>query len=187
MTLRTGKSKRSASERAFTLIELIIVMAMLVTVIAVTFPTLQRFFRGRTLESEARRFLTLTRYAESRAVGEGIPMVLWIDPAQRTYGLEAQAGFLEKDDKAVSYDLDERVEMEVDSRTANRATLRLEQQRRRPIRVGAANEITFLPDGSIDIMSVEAVRFIDADDAELWVRKARSGLAFEVAGGRDED
>lgn len=184
MTLRTGKSNRAG---AFTLIELIIVMAMLVTVIAVTFPTLQRFFRGRTLESETRRFLTLTRYAESRAVGEGIPMVVWIDANNRSYGLEAQAGFLEKDDKAVSYELDERVEMEIDSQAANRAMLRLEQQRRRPIRIGATSEITFMPDGSIDVMSVETVRFIDADNAELLVRRAKNGLEFEVSGGRDED
>ena len=185
MTLRTGKSKCAAG--AFTLIELIIVMAMLVTVIAVTFPTLQRFFRGRTLESEARRFMTLTRFAVSRAVGEGIPMVLWIDATERSYGLQAQAGFLEKDEKAVSYELDERVEMEIDARGANRATLRLEQQRRRPIRIGATSEITFLPDGSIDVMSVGAVRFVDSDDGELWVRRAKNGLEFEVAGGRDED
>ena len=162
-------------------------MAMLVTVIAVTFPTLQRFFRGRTLESEARRFLTLTRYAEARAVGEGIPMVLWIDANDRAYGLEAQAGFLEKDEKAVSYELDERVEMEIDGAAANRAMLRLEQQRRRAVRIGRPSEITFMPDGSIDVMSVEAVRFIDADESELWVRRAKNGLEFQVSGGGDEN
>ena len=40
--------------RAFTLIELILVMALLVIVMAVSAPALSNFFRGRTLDSEAR-------------------------------------------------------------------------------------------------------------------------------------
>ncbi len=68
---------------AFTLIELILVMAMLAIVISVALPSLKGFFRGRNLDSEARRFLSLTRYGQSRAVSEGVPMVLWIaDPIE---------------------------------------------------------------------------------------------------------
>src|SRR5688572_19269233 len=100
MPIGNVNAVRSGS-RAFTLIELILVMALLVIVIGVTFPSLQKFFRGRTLESEGRRFLTLTRYAQSRAVAEGIPMTLWVDPLEGIYGLEAQKGFLDRDDKAV--------------------------------------------------------------------------------------
>ena len=37
----------------FTLIELVLVMALLVVAISVTAPVLSRFFRGRTLDSEA--------------------------------------------------------------------------------------------------------------------------------------
>src|SRR5262245_41504309 len=73
----------------FTLIELILVMALLAIAIGVTFPTLRGFFRGRVLDSEARRLLSLTRYGQSRAVSEGVPMVLWIDARQKTYGLES--------------------------------------------------------------------------------------------------
>src|SRR5688572_7854706 len=47
---------------AFTLVELILVMAMLVIIIAVSAPSLSKFFRGRVLDSEARRLLSLTRY-----------------------------------------------------------------------------------------------------------------------------
>src|SRR5258706_12236786 len=106
MILRIGQRNKRG---AFTLIELILVMALVVIVIAVTFPSLQNFFRGRTLESEGRRFLTLTRYGQSRAVAEGIPMTLWIDPLQGAYGLEAQKGFLDRDDRAVEYDVDEKL------------------------------------------------------------------------------
>ena len=78
----TGNSRtRSADARGrggFTLIELILVMAVLAIVLAIIAPSLGNFFRGRTLDSEARRFVSLTRYAESRAVSEGSPMLLWM-------------------------------------------------------------------------------------------------------------
>src|SRR3954470_1929345 len=108
---------------AFTMIELILVMALLVIAVAVTLPSMQRFFRGRTLDSEGRRFLTLTRYGQTRAVSEGIPMTLWIDPIQGSYGLEAQKGFLDRDDKAVQYDVDEKLDMEIARTGFSRAEL----------------------------------------------------------------
>src|ERR1043166_3717524 len=60
-----------ATQRAFTLIELIVVMTLLVAVISIALPSLGGFFRGRTLDSEARRMLALTRQGQSRAVAEG--------------------------------------------------------------------------------------------------------------------
>ena len=54
-------------------------MALLTMVISLTAPSLSRFFRGRTLDSEARRLLALTRSGQSRAVSEGMPMDLWVD------------------------------------------------------------------------------------------------------------
>src|SRR5437868_4904235 len=112
MILPTGK-RNNRARGAFTLIELILVMALLVIVIAVTFPSLQSFFRGRTLDSEGRRFLTLTRYARNRAVSEGVPMTIWVDLIQGSYGLEAQKGFLDRDDKAVEYTVDEKLDIEI--------------------------------------------------------------------------
>jgi prepilin-type N-terminal cleavage/methylation domain-containing protein len=85
------------SNQAFTLIELILVMTLLVIVLGVSAPSLSRFFRGRTLDSETKRFLALTRYGQSRAVSEGVPVVLWIDSKQGEYGLQADASYVEED------------------------------------------------------------------------------------------
>src|SRR6266436_2034312 len=104
MTSPTGN--KNANPRAadgFTLIELMLVLALLLIVIGVAFPSLQHFFRGRNLDSEARRFLSLTRYGQSRAVSEGVPMVLWIDARQNTYGLQAQTGYTETDTNMVQF------------------------------------------------------------------------------------
>src|SRR6188474_2898745 len=103
MTLPTG-SKTNAESRpraAFTLIELILVMAMLLIVLGVAFPSLKGFFQGRNIDSEARRFLSLTRYGQSRAISEGIPMILWIDAPRKAYGLQVQTGYTESNSKAV--------------------------------------------------------------------------------------
>src|SRR5438128_11617175 len=78
MTLAIGNSRSRSNKQqaAFTLIELILVMALLMIVLAVSAPSLQGFFKGRNLDSEARRILGLTKYGQSRAVSEGIPMLL---------------------------------------------------------------------------------------------------------------
>lgn len=94
MTSRAGinPSVNSSRRGAFTLIELIVVMALLVIVIAIGGPRLARFFHGQTVMEEGQRLLALTRYGQSRAASEGSPMELWMNPANGTYGLRRQAG-----------------------------------------------------------------------------------------------
>ena len=121
-TLSVGRWTFSASRRAFTLIELILVMALITIVVGVSMPSLKGFFKGRDLDSEARRFLSLTRYAASRSVAEGIPIELYVDTAQKLYGLRAQAGFLENDTKRVEYKLPEDLSFEVTAAPSKKAS-----------------------------------------------------------------
>ena len=97
MTSRAGtnhdRSVRPPRRGAFTLIELIVVMALLSIVIAIGAPRLARFFHGQTVAEEGQRLLALTRYGQSRAASEGLPMILWMNPANGTYGLRVQDGF----------------------------------------------------------------------------------------------
>jgi type II secretion system protein H len=179
MILRTGQRR---SECAFTMIELIVVMAILVIVLSVTFPMLQEFFRGRTLESEGRRFLALTRYGQSRAVSEGIPMTLWIDAKKGTYGLEAQTGYLDRDDRAKEYVLDDKLDFEVTQ--ANRSTMTLEQQQRRRNALrntrNSNYEIHFTPDGSVDLSSPDTITIKRDKKDQLRISQSESGLFYEV-------
>jgi prepilin-type N-terminal cleavage/methylation domain-containing protein len=182
---RKAPRTKRAARRAFTLIELILVMTLLVIVVAVTFPSMQRFFRGRTLDSETRRFLTLTRYGQNRAVSEGIPMTLWIDPLQGSYGLEAQKGFLDRDDKAVDYALDEKLDIEITQVGLNRAQMTQEEQLRRRVSGNSKNansEIRFAPDGSVDIMSPQSICIREASDKDraLWVALSENRNGYEV-------
>src|ERR1039457_1703620 len=114
-----GSTARFAqtARRGFTLIELILVMALLTIVISLTAPRLSRFFHSRTLDSEARRLLALTRSGQSRAVSEGVPMDLWVDAAQGAFGLEAEPSFDTSDSKAVDFTLDSGLQLEVVNKT----------------------------------------------------------------------
>ena len=120
--LGAGRWTSAPFRRAFTLIELILVMALITIVVSVSLPSLKGFFRGRDLDSEARRFLSLTHYAASRAVAEGVPMELYVDTQQKLYGLRAQAGFLESDSKAVQYKLPEELSFEVTAPPAKKVS-----------------------------------------------------------------
>ncbi len=201
MTLPTGRRRTRNAEpfrRAFTLIELILVMAMLAVVIAVAAPSLSRFFRGRTLDSEARRFLALTHYGQSRAVSEGIPMTLWINTREGAYGLEEAPGYEDYDTKARSYELAKDLEMEVlDNLTLNNAALNNSTFNGGAVSGGGFNSpafsgsvsnqanIWFLPDGAIGENSPLGVHLAEKDrDAEegssLWLIQSDNRLTYEI-------
>lgn len=147
-------SARRFGRAGFTLIELILVMALLVIVIGYAAPSLSRFFRGRHLDSEARRFLAITRYGQSRAVSEGIPMVLWIDAERGSYGLKAQTGYDEEDTKALQYTVDAELQIEVPASSliiqTNFWTLAP------PLRTGQ-RMVCFLPDGFLSETSPDRI------------------------------
>jgi len=75
---------------AFTLIELLLVMALLTVVMALVSPSLGPFLRGRSLGYEVRRFISLTRMAQARAAHEGVPVRLWVDPDLRMMGMDPE-------------------------------------------------------------------------------------------------
>jgi type II secretion system protein H len=175
-TLPTG-SRRSDS--AFTLIELILVMAMLAIVISVALPSLKGFFRGRNLDSEARRFLSLTRYGQSRAVSEGVPMVLWIDTRQKSYGLQAQTGYADTDTNAVQFNLDKDLQVEaVTPQLASLTQSNLWTQSAPP--VGSLPTIRFQPDGFISETSPDQIVFRQGADEPIWIAESTNRLKYEI-------
>jgi type II secretion system protein H len=178
------------ARRGFTLIELILVMALLTIVISLTAPRLSRFFHGRTLDSEARRLLALTRSGQSRAVSEGVPMDLWVDAGQGTFGLEAEPSYDTSDSKAVDFTLDGGLRLEVVNKTvvapANTVTMNRAQRAstasvpRVNLVHAALPTIRFLPDGSIGEASPQMLHLASADGGSLWLAQARDGLSYEI-------
>ena len=181
MTLRAGNRRTRSHEpdraRAFTLIELILVMALLLIVIGVALPSLKGFFRGRNLDAEARRFLSLTRYAQSRAVSEGVPMVLWIDARRGAYGLQQQAGYTDGDSNAVRFALSEELRVELQTPVVAMQTSPLSQA---VAGVGYVPMIRFTPDGFIGETSPERIGFRQGKDDPTWVVESTNRLKYEI-------
>ena len=172
--------------RAFTLIELIFVLTLLAIAALLVTTRMSSFFRGRALNFEARRMLSLTHYAQSRAVSEGVPMILWIDPQNSTYGLTIQSSFNdpEGDPRAVTYTTD--------------ATLKLEA----PVGVVAPESeqddeklglpentlfVRFNPDGFFDDSSLTKITIRQGTEAALDLVPTTNHLGFEIRPGSNVD
>jgi len=161
------------SRRAFTLIELILVLALLAIVTSLATPSLSRFFRGRTLNSEARQLLSLTHAGKSRAISEGFPALLWIDTPQREYGLRLETGLpdgksTEIDPKAEVFEFDDNLKIEA----MGAATVSLNGR--------SVNAIRFLPDGTTDESSPTALRIASRTGEVLWLVQATNRLSYEI-------
>ena len=192
MTLQTGNRRSSRRLRAFTLVELMLVMTILVVVIGVAAPTLANFFRGRTIDSEARRLLALTRQGQSRAVSEGIPMVLWVDGKQRTYGLEEEPSYTDRDEKAVEFTAHEDIGLEVvtanQSQLLNPNTIAGGREKAAEARSQRRNlpSIRFQPDGSFSESSLRALHLTGADGSTLWLAQTTNHLNYEIRNQIDQ-
>ena len=166
--------------RAFTLVELMLVIALLGIVLAIGAPALGRFFQGRTLDSEARRFLGLTHYAQNRAVSEGIPMVLWIDLEERAYGLQAETSYEDQDQRALRFGLAEGITLETDPvpGTLSDPTAVVWRQTRVLSRDRPA--LRFTPDGFIDPTSPERIVIEEENLGTIWIGQSRNRLQYEI-------
>jgi type II secretion system protein H len=176
---RAPRARSGFCRRGFTLIELLLVLALLAMAVAVAAPSLSRFFRGRALDSEGRRMLALTRYAQNRAVSEGVPIVMWFNPENQTYGIEAEVTYDQNDPEAIAYELDSNLEMELPKGVITetipwKATTEI---------AGDYPSIRFTPDGFIDENSPEwvwiKVTRADTPDA-VWLALSDNRLNYEL-------
>jgi type II secretion system protein H len=71
----------------FTLLELVLVLAIIATALLAVAPSLSGVVHGRKPEEVARRFVALTRYARSQAVTEGVTYQVCIDARGRKWWL----------------------------------------------------------------------------------------------------
>jgi prepilin-type N-terminal cleavage/methylation domain-containing protein len=177
------RAESGTPNRAFTLVELLLVMTLLVIVISIAGPTLANFFRGRTLDSEARRLLALTHAGQSRAVSEGVPMDLWLDVPQHNYGLKQDPSWGDQDPKAMDFEFDKDLQVQIINPnqprvSASRNGLSHNTQARTDPR--NLPEIRFLPDGSIDETSPQALHLSDRSGTSLWLAQATNRLSYEI-------
>lgn len=83
---------RRRHPRAFTLLELVLVLVLLATAMAVVAPSFSGFRRGGELRDAADQFVALTRYARSQAAASGATHRIEIDEQKNTYRVLVQNG-----------------------------------------------------------------------------------------------
>ncbi|HXC98397.1 MAG TPA: hypothetical protein VN048_03585 [Verrucomicrobiae bacterium] len=185
MTLATGTASNLRRTSAFTLIELILVMAVLVMVVAIIMPKLSGFFGARAVDSEAKRFMALMHYGQTRAVSDGVPMMLWVDSNHRAYGLEQEPGYaasdpLEEDNTLADGLKIDTVRNSVKPPVANSQTGRIltGQVVQGKTRLPA---IYFAPDGAINYArSVGGVSIQNADNPPVWIALNSSEMSYGI-------
>lgn len=158
--------KRTKHTYGMTLIELILVMAVLTTLMAISAPRLGRFFAGRSLTEESRRFLALTRYGRSEAIARSTPMKLWVDPERGTYGLEPQIEFGTDRNADIEYVLAANLVFEIQAEALDEDGM-------------AA--ILFWPDGTIDETSVRRINIVEDAQTTITIAQVDYGLGYAVS------
>jgi Tfp pilus assembly protein FimT len=176
-SLQSSRAFSASTRRAFTLIELILIMALLVIITSVALPTMSKFVRGRALDSEARRLMSLMHAAQSRAVSESMPMMLWIDEPNNAYGMEAETSGQNGDPKAEKLAVDSVLKIGVVSGGAGTGGQSTFQN---------LPAIKFLPDGTVDETSPPTVALQDVDGFSrlLVLSKLRTGYEVTDASGK---
>jgi len=163
--------------RGFTLVELVLVMVLLTVVASLVAPRMSSFFRGRALSAEAQRFLSLTHYAQSRAVAEGVPVLLWIDPRRSAYGLEVQGAHSTGADHDVTYEADPSVTLQLPAVTDAPVSEDDDERLGLPENLAA---IRFTPDGYFDEVSVRQIILRQGDEAALEIAPKPNRLGYEI-------
>jgi len=153
------------------------VLALLAIGASLSAPRLATFFRGRTLENEARRLLSLTHLGAARAASEGKPVSLWLDASSGRYGLSLVGAAPGTDPRAHVFSLDADLALEASP------------DRREPTHAdptflasppNATPNIRFEPDGTIEPGSLLRVTLRQRDDTAIDLVLTAHGLRYEL-------
>jgi type II secretion system protein H len=154
----------------FTLIELVLVLALLVIITSLAAPAMANFIRGRALDSEGRRLFALTHAAQSRAVSEGLPMLLWVDEKKGTYGLTAELSNQNADVNAENLTLDSTLKITVSSVGVGATPM-----------FNSLPALRFLPDGTVDEESPQILQLTDSAGISRWLVETTYRTGYEVS------
>jgi Tfp pilus assembly protein FimT len=157
---------------------MILVMTIIAVLLGVIYPSLKNFFRGRNLDNEARRFLSLTRYGQSRAISEGLPVELWINPKQGSYGLQSLSGYSETQTNPLNFSLDQTVQISFSAPSS--VLIRSNYWTQAAGQLGAVAKIRFQPDGFISDTSPEKILFRQSDGGQIMVAETPSHLRYDI-------
>ena len=160
----------ASSRSAFTLIELVIVMAILVVLLAIVAPSISATMRGRVLDEQGARLLALTEYSRDEATSQGVPVVVWVDPDTKRFGADVKTGYADPALHAKEYTLP--ADFSFDPVAGAQAS-----------KTGGHgfDVAEFEPDGTMDTASVAAVRIVNRQRTNgISIAQTRDGYGYEI-------
>jgi prepilin-type N-terminal cleavage/methylation domain-containing protein len=169
MTLATGNPNKRRNQCAFTLVEMILVLTLLVVAVSLIAPKLSGFMRERALESESLRLLSLVNAGKARAISEGMPVVLWIDEKNNKYGLTEETPAQKTDPDAENFTADENVAVAVMNLSGSATTF------------NSLPAIRFLADGTVDENSPQAIKLTGSGDVARWLLESADRRGYEIS------
>ncbi|MEI8235123.1 MAG: GspH/FimT family pseudopilin [Verrucomicrobiota bacterium] len=164
MLTSTDNSQKPA---AFTLIELVLVMVLLATLLAISAPTLSRSFKGRALEQEAVRLLAATEYAREEAVSQSLPMTLWIDPVGGTFGVRAKGDNPGDPSREETWALPQELRFDLQPAPTDTA--------------GRVIAATFDPEGTLALESLTPLVLVHRTAGRITLVQTDDGWGYEIA------
>ena len=176
-------SRLTLHASAFTLVELLLVLALLVVITSLVAPAMSNFIRARAVDSEARRLFALMHAGQSRAVSEGMPMVLWVDEKTGAYGLEAETTSKTGKNSKNATDSDPKAEtLTVDS-TLQIAVLTAGSSP--PTTFNNLPAIRFLADGTVDENSPQTLQLTDSTGISRWLIESRDHTGYAISDSKN--
>lgn len=166
LALGPGSVLALRETRAFTLLELIIVMAILCVLLALAAPSLSSSMRGHNLEQAGAQLLAVTEYGRNEAISQGIPMNVWVNPANGQYGVTAKPGYPAAPGRDKQYRLEP--DLHFDAATSGMPS------------GNQLNAAEFEPDGTLDPSSVQTIRIVATSRSGVSVTETRDGYGYEL-------
>lgn len=146
------------SAQAFTLIELILVMALLVMLLALSVPSFSGSFKARTVEQEAAQLLAATEYARNEAVSQGVPMIVWIDANTGEFGVNAKDGYEGNASREKTFALHPDLHFEL----------------------AQTDTLGFEPDGTLDSESPDSIKIVSRFNPSISLSQTEDGWGYEI-------
>ena len=163
---------------AFTLVELILVMALLCVILGLAAPSLSRSFHERNLKQEATRLLAVTEYARDEAVSQGVPMSVWIDASTGHFGAQAMPGYEDAGARGKEFTLITGLRFDLLGGSSGVAK-QTGPASRTTAMVG--NDVAeFLPDGTLDPSSQPSVRVVDQSNSAIEIAQTKDAWGYEI-------
>ncbi len=156
---------------AFSLLELIAVLAIMAVVLAVAMPRMQGFSAARRIEHTAVEILAMTRYAQTMAATEGRTYRLHVDTIEGRYYLTVESDEGE-------------MELRTDHGEWRRAPAGLTLEWRDTLEPSERGYLSFAPDGENDVATL---RLTDRNENRIEVRNLSPSESFHIHTPREDE